>query len=267
MRFVLSYDGSAYRGSQYQINAPSVQYAFEDGLRQLRAFGSRCVFAGRTDAGVHAAGQVVSADVRWHDELDRLRHGLNGVLPGNIRVVDCLDADPRFNARFDAIAREYRYRIVTTRVVHPLLMPFVWSRDDSLDDTLAQSASRMFIGSHDFGSFASAGKSRELSSSELTRTISVSEWSSTVDSVFPIPSPGRLCEYRVISRGFLPQMVRNLVASIVEVASGRKPLEWIEYLLVSSDRRLLGPPAPARGLVLWKVHYPTTPETGVGTES
>lgn len=265
VKFVLSYDGRNYRGSQSQTGVPTVQDTFESALREVRAIVGRTTFAGRTDAGVHALGQVVSCDVDWDGNLERLSHGLNSVLPSDIRVLDCVSTAPEFNARFDATSREYRYRIVTDHVVNPLLSGYVWSYRGSIDFALAASAAERLAGEHEFGSFASAGLSQSACPEDLKRTIQVCEWNRLPETWLPVRYESEMFELRVRANGFLPQMVRNLVRAVVEVGSGKQPLEWIEYLLVSGDRRLLGSPAPSHGLVLWSVGYGGGPDADTGS--
>ncbi|CAN5482842.1 tRNA pseudouridine(38-40) synthase TruA [soil metagenome] len=260
VKFVISYDGRNYRGSQIQPGVPTVQDTFEHALRQVRAYAGRTTFAGRTDAGVHALGQVVSADVEWERELERLSHGLNSVLPRDVRVLECEFVEPGFNARFDVVAREYRYRIVTDHLVTPLMSSSVWACKCEIDSGLAAAASRSFVGTHRFGSFASAGLSQSACPGGLERTVYECDWIQLNDRWFPVRNRSEVYELRVRANGFLPQMVRNIVRAVVEVGSGNQPLEWIEFLLVSGDRRLLGSPAPPHGLVLWRVDYEAGPD-------
>ncbi|MEZ4572126.1 MAG: tRNA pseudouridine(38-40) synthase TruA [Thermomicrobiales bacterium] len=264
VRLVLSYDGTAYRGSQIQPGVATIQETLECALRKIRAYGGRTTFAGRTDAGVHAFGQVVSCDVVWERELRRLSHGLNSVLPSDVRVLRCEAADPDFSARFDALSREYRYRLVTSRDVPPSLGRLAWAREGELDTGLMAEASSKLLGTHSFGSFASSGKSRALSRSELRRHLFDCDWRPLQCDFFPTRTGAGIYELRVRANGFLPQMVRNIVSALVEVGSGNKSPEWIEYLLVSGDRRLLGPPAPPHGLFLWHVEYAGDSDTHTG---
>ncbi|HLT18311.1 MAG TPA: tRNA pseudouridine(38-40) synthase TruA [Thermomicrobiales bacterium] len=256
IKLTLAYDGTAYHGSQVQPGVPTIQGELEKALMNVRAFSTRTVFAGRTDAGVHAIGQVVSTEVDWQRPLDRLRGSLNALLPSDIRVLWVEPVPPGFNARFDARSREYRYRVVVgARVAPPMLERYAWRLPHAFDHELAERAAARFIGRHRFGSFASAGRSQSQPAEELTRDVFACQWRAVTEPMFE-PGPGaELWELRIEASGFLPQMVRNIMAAIVTVASGKEPLEWLEYLLVSGDRRLLGAPAPPHGLVLWHVRY------------
>ncbi len=255
VKFVISYDGRAFRGSQIQPHVRTVQEALEEGLQKIRAYAGRTTFAGRTDAGVHAVGQVVSCDINWDRELRRLSHSLNSVMPNDLRVISCDEAAPGFSARFDAVSREYRYRIVEAIGLSPLHSGYIWAYPDPVDPELATLAARRMVGRRNFGSFASAGVSRSFDAEDLERNVVMCDWRTIGTAMFPTPENRPVQELRIRADGFLPQMVRNIMSAIVEVASGNKPQEWIEYLLVSGDRRLLGPPAPPHGLVLWDVEY------------
>jgi len=256
IKLTLAYDGTAYHGSQIQPGVPTIQGEIEKALTEVRAFSTRTVFAGRTDAGVHAVGQVVSTSVTWERSLDRLRGSLNALLPRDIRVLGIESAPPGFNARYDARSRAYRYRAVFgAEVIPPMLERYAWRVVGEIDHELAGRAAARFIGRHNFGSFASAGRSQELPPEELTREVLNCEWRRMEGALFPPGDAGELWELRIEATGFLPQMVRNIMAAIIAVASGKESLEWLEYLLVSGDRRLLGAPAPPHGLVLWHVRY------------
>ena len=262
-KLVIAYDGRPYRGSQIQPGVPTVQAEVESALREIRAYGGRTAFAGRTDAGVHAAGQVVSCDVDWSRDARRLAHGMNAVLPASIRVLNCERVCSDFHARFDALSREYRYRLASVNVLPPHAAGFIWARPADMDHARAQEAAKLIEGTHGFGAFASAGVSRSKEPDDLRRTVTECSWSTVDGEVLALRDAEMLHELRIRANGFLPQMVRNIMSAIVEVASGNQPLEWIEYLLVSGDRRLLGPPAPPHGLVLWDVVY----RAGLDSES
>jgi tRNA pseudouridine38-40 synthase len=259
VKLVLAYDGTAYHGSQIQSGVPTIQEELERGLQTLQARSGRTAFAGRTDAGVHAVGQVVSADVSWDDDADRLRRALNGVMPRDIRVRSAEFVNSSFHARFDAACREYRYRLAAGFDVTPMARRYVWTPTGALDDRLARSAAALFAGRHSFGSFASGGKSQEFNREELERTVHTCEWREIEDELLGIEGARTVREFRITASGFLPQMARNMVRAVVDVASGTKPLDWIEFLLVSGDRRLLGAPVPPHGLVLWRVGYSGDP--------
>lgn len=245
MSIQLGYDGTEFHGSQAQPGLRTVQKELEGVLQRVAPGSSRTVFAGRTDRGVHAIGQMVSADVAWGSSDDRLRSAINAVAPTDITVVDVRTVSPAFHARYDAIGREYRYRIVVAASPPPLERRYVWWRTRDLNSALAQAACERMVGKLSFGTFAGLGKSQSLDADALTRDVRQCDWTQC----------GERHEFRVVANGFLPQMVRNMVAAIVRVAQSERPVEWIDELLAANDRRVLDEAAPPNGLTLWRVEY------------
>ena len=268
LALTISYDGEAFVGSQIQRAGRTVQGVLGEALAAV--YGSRpdTVFAGRTDSGVHAAGQVVSF-VAPQTKLapERLAAAVNRALPDDVAVVAVSEVPGAFNARFAAAWREYRYRLWSGQR-EPLARRWAWRRSAAIDlDAMARAAA-MLIGRHDFAAFAGGGEgvpwaARRRSARGTERTVFASEvrrlepwWGSAVPA-------GTLVEYRVVGDGFLPRMVRSLVAALVDVARGVRDLAWIESLLEAGDRRLGGGTAPAHGLTLWRVGYAPFPAPGV----
>jgi tRNA pseudouridine38-40 synthase len=242
---LLGYDGTEFYGSQSQPGCRTVQQELETVLQRLAPGSSRTVFAGRTDRGVHALGQVVSFDTSWRESDERLRYAINSLAPSDLTAVAVETASETFHARYDARWREYRYRIVVADSPPPLERRYLWWRTRTLDAVDAQAACQRFVGRHAFGTFAGLGKSQSLEPSALTRVVRECEWQ----------SDGAGHVFRVVANGFLPQMVRNMVASVTRVAQGDRPAEWIDELLLANDRRVLGEAAPPHGLTLWRVEY------------
>jgi tRNA pseudouridine38-40 synthase len=247
VRITLGYDGTEFFGSQSQPGRRTVQRELEQVLRRLSPRTERTVFAGRTDRGVHAVGQVVSADVAWRETDVELRDALNAIAPVDLAIVDVESVADTFHARYDAISREYRYRIVVSDVPPVLERRYVWWRRAEVDGERCASACRRFVGEHPFGTFAGSGRSQTHDADELVRHISQCEWIAIDD--------GGRHELRVVANGFLPQMVRNFVGAIVQVGTGRQDPEWIDALIAANDRRVLGDAAPPQGLALWRVRY------------
>ena len=247
VRITLGYDGTEFFGSQSQPGCRTVQDELERLFQRLSPRTTRTVFAGRTDRGVHAVGQVASVDVDWRESDRALRDALNALAPRDLSIVDVATVADTFHARYDAISREYRYRIVIDDVPPVLERRYVWWRRAVLDADRSASAAERFIGKYAFGTFAGSGRSQSLAANELVRQISACEWR-TADA-------GRRHELRVVANGFLPQMVRNIVAAIVRVGSGKQDPGWIDELIAANDRRVLGDAAPPHGLVLWRVDY------------
>ncbi len=268
LALTLAYDGSRFAGSQLQPGARTVQGEIERALSDFYGTTERTVFAGRTDRGVHAAGQVVGCEDHRPDLPPRaIREALNARLPDDVAVVEVGRRPDAFHARYDARWREYRYRI-WCGARQPLARHQVWVRADGLDiDAMAGAAERI-IGEHDFASLAGGGEGVPWSERQGRprgtvrrvfgcRCLEASPW-------WTEPGHGRLVEVRVTADGFLPQMVRTLVASLVAVGRGAKPAEWIEELLAARDRRLAPATAPAQGLTFWRVGYGADLPAGTG---
>jgi tRNA pseudouridine38-40 synthase len=246
-RLTLSFRGTRYAGWQRQDNALAVQQVVEEALEELLRRPVRIAGASRTDAGVHARGQVA------HLELDEpfaprgLIHGTNHALPPDIRVVAAERMCDGFHARKSARAKCYSYRLRETSVLHPLdtvdSVAVPPGREGSgLDLTAMRRASAALVGRHDFTSFALAGGSHR----DPRRRILAATWRRR----------GDLLLFRVLGDGFLRGMVRSLVGTLIEVGQGRRNAAEMAGLLRGRPRGAAGATAPARGLTLERVHYP-----------
>ncbi|MDQ3547733.1 MAG: tRNA pseudouridine(38-40) synthase TruA [Chloroflexota bacterium] len=247
VRITLGYDGTEFFGSQSQPGRRTVQHELERLLQRLAPRTGRTAFAGRTDRGVHAIGQVVSVDLDWRDSDRALLDALNSVAPPDLSIVDVTSVADSFHARYVALTREYRYRIIVDDVPPVLERRYAWWRHADLDGQRAADACGRFVGEHAFGTFAGSGHSQSLSADKLVRHVSVCEWRTT--------DAGTRHELRVAANGFLPQMVRNIVGAVTRVGSGKREPAWIDELIAANDRRVLGDAAPPQGLVLWQVRY------------
>lgn len=240
-RLTLSYCGGAYSGWQRQPNALTVQEILETALSELT--GERVVVtgAGRTDAGVHARGQVVHFDLARDFAPSGLVHGTNYFLPADVRVLAAAPAPPRFHARFSAVAKEYRYRLVRARVVPPRWTPFAVSVREALDLERLAAATLYLPGRHDFAAFARSGGAHTTT----VRTVHRAAWAD---------EPPFL-ELAIVGDGFLRGMVRGLVGTLLEVAEGKRDVATFARLLAGAGRDAAGPTAPAHGLTLENVDY------------
>jgi tRNA pseudouridine38-40 synthase len=244
----VAYDGSAFAGFARQDGPETVQGRLEDALRTVLRREVVLACAGRTDAGVHALGQVVSFESAPGDPDDAsLLRSVNALAGTRIVVTGVRRASPGFDARHSATAREYRYRIVTGPVPPLFLAGRAWWVKDRLDlDAMREGAERL-LGEHDFRSFcvtASAEGRRTV------RDIDVLEIAQTVEM-------GEQCVVvRVVGRSFLHSMVRIIVGTLVEVGRGRRPAPWVADALEARDRAAAGQTAPPEGLTLWRVEYP-----------
>ena len=251
-RAVLAYDGGAYQGFQRQAGeTPTVQYAVERAIAQVTGQPVTVIGAGRTDTGVHAEGQVIAFDVVWQHSDETLLRALNAVLPDDI-ALQSIRQHTGFHPRFDAVARLYRYTLVQSSQRQPLLRQRAWWVQTPLDVDLMQAASACLVGRHDFAAFGKPPQGsntvRELYRSEWM--ISGSRW-------------GTINEYHVEANAFLQHMVRRIVGALYEVGRGARTLSAFEQTLVSGQAWEGVTLAPAHGLVLEAVRYPTDAiETG-----
>jgi tRNA pseudouridine38-40 synthase len=260
----LEYDGTAYAGWQRQANAPTIQGELEKALATFlgRPLDAVCdaltvVGAGRTDAGVHALGQV--AAFNWPEgvaapDAHRLRRALNGLLPKDIACVLARPVAPDFNPRKHAMAKTYAYRLLLREGRSPLAMPWCWAvplaRDRAFDTAALEQALAQLVGRHDFAAFMVSG----TSVTTTTRTIT----HATVTPWILDPAAGPIgLELRFTGDGFLRGQVRGMVGTLVEIATGKRAIESIGALLASGRREDAGPNAPAAGLCLVEVTYPS----------
>jgi tRNA pseudouridine38-40 synthase len=244
-RLTLAYVGTHFAGWQRQPNAPTVQEALERALSRLTGEPVTTVAAGRTDAGVHARGQVVSLSLERDWSAGALVHGTNHHLPGEIRVLDAAAAPEGFHARRWALAKEYRYRLGRAHPPPPADAPFLARAPDCLDLDALVAATRRLPGRHDFAAFAVSGGAP----GPTARRIFAAWWEES----------GTELDFRVVGEGFLRGMVRRLVGTLLEIGTGRRPPADLAALLVAPRGAEAGPTAPACGLSLERVDYGAGP--------
>ena len=260
LKLVLAYDGSAYVGWQRQTRGQSIQGLIEEALSRIDGVPVLVAGAGRTDAGVHALGQVASARVSTTLGQSRLKRALNAILPSDVRVVSLEDASEQFHARFSASVKTYEYWIWQGDVLPPLLRASCWHIPRPLDVSSMDTASRLLEGRHDFAAFQGAG-GRVKTSVRTIRSARVgmgAAWFGRVASPFDSATEddhGHPVVVRVEADGFLRHMVRAVVGTLVEVGDHRRDVNSIAALLDRADRREAGPTAPPHGLVLVRVQY------------
>jgi tRNA pseudouridine38-40 synthase len=242
LALVLAWQGTSYSGWQRQPDAPTIQQTVEQALSRLCARPVTIFGAGRTDAGVHARGQVAHADAATRLDPGEMTRALNAILPDDVLVREAGFVGEAFHARYDARGKTYVY-LIHPGPGRPLFdRHFVWHRPQELDlDAMNQAAARL-VGRHDFSSLAAAGS--EVKSA--VREVKSAAWRHD--------QAGRL-QFTVIADGFLRTMVRSMVGTLVQVGRGRFTPEDISDILAARDRSRAGPTAPPQGLWLMSVDY------------
>lgn len=240
-RFLLEYDGTDYHGWQIQAGARSVQAVLESAVAQFMGEAVRVAAAGRTDAGVHASGQVASFRTEKELEPETVQRALNALTPDDIAVRDVQIVDESFDVRRAARSRTYVYRIWTRRVPSPFWRRYAWHLTHPIDHAALAAGAALILGEHDFTSFRAAG----CDAIHPVRRVTRSELAVT----------GDLITYTIAATAFLRHMVRNIVGTLVEVGVGRRAPDDIAALIALRDRAAAGKTAPAHGLCLTRVEY------------
>jgi tRNA pseudouridine38-40 synthase len=258
-QLTLAYDGTDFFGSQRQTSPTgagkrTVQGELEKALSQLGWSGRSVILSGRTDTGVHATGQVASADLDWSHSDDELMRALNALLPGDMAVHDARMVHARFHPRFDAISRCYRYRLFCQPLRHPIREHFAWRVWPAVTPELLVSTARFFLGTHDFSAFGSP----TTPTGGTLRTVMKASWLQVDEDEW---------QFEVQADAFLYRMVRRLVFVQVAVAQGKASAEAVANSLAKPERagRRSGIPAglaPAHGLALVQVTYPPIESIG-----
>jgi tRNA pseudouridine38-40 synthase len=247
-KLTIAYDGTGYQGWQVQKTGTGVQEIIETALAKLFPSKPRLQGSSRTDTGVHALGmiahfEVPGAEVKMSSR--RLALALNAWLPEAIRVLSAARAAKGFHARFHAAGKQYRYFVWNHTAMNPLIRHTAWQVPRPLNVAAMRAAAPLFVGKHDFKSFA-ATRNYEMASTvrSLTRC--------------DIKKSGQLLTFIIEGDGFLYKMCRGIVGTLVQVGQGKFPADEIKRMLAKKDRRVAGVTAPAQGLVLWRVFYGRT---------
>jgi tRNA pseudouridine38-40 synthase len=246
-RLTLQYDGTEFHGWQVQSGERTVQGELARVLALLEGNDVVVHGAGRTDAGVHAEGQVASVRLRREIGPERLRAALNGNLPRDVRVMEAGVAAEDFHARYSARGKTYVYRISNAPVMSPFLARYALHEARPLDTERMQAAARLFIGEHDWTAFSAA----QSEARTRVRTVTGLEVMETVDA----RGRGRLIEIEASADGFLRYMVRSIAGTLLAAGRGEMDGGTIARAINTGDRSLAGATAPAHGLTLVKVHY------------
>lgn len=241
---IVEYDGTNYHGSQWQKNAPTVQNEIEKALKMLTGEKIRIKLASRTDAGVHARGQVVGFDAGAALPLNAFVDGLNHFLPEDIAVKEAYRADSNFDVRRKATSREYEYYIFNSPTRSPMRQQYSCRVEGDLDIAAMHRACQALLGRHDFASFIASESTarqkrtvRDVYKAEVTRD-------------------GDMMTFNMVANSFLPHQVRNTVGALIKVGQGRMTVEEFYNMVEAAKPGLAGPTAPAAGLCLTRVNYP-----------
>jgi tRNA pseudouridine38-40 synthase len=250
-KLTIAYDGTGLVGWQRQASGTSVQGLLEEALGELDGRPVAVAGAGRTDAGVHALGQVASASLERAIDAATLMRAVNARLPLAVRLLAAEEAPAAFHARFDARAKTYRYRIWNTDVISPFERAYVWHiPGPTLDVGAMAEGARHIEGRRDFSAFAGTG----ADTATTVREIFSSAMREMRDPAGPAPG-GAVIAYDVTGDGFLRHMVRTIVGTLVEVGRGRRQPDWVAEVIASGRREDAGRTAPAEGLFLMNVSY------------
>jgi len=241
---ILEYDGTNYHGSQLQANAPTIQGEIEKALRNLTGEKTRVKAASRTDAGVHARGQVASFRTKSALPLKTFVEGLNYYLPRDIAVKEALRVDDSFDVRRSAISREYKYYILNSPTRSPMRQRFSYRVNGELDVKAMQRACQALVGRHDFASFVSSAET--ASKKRTVRNVHKAE----------IERDGDMIVLNMVANSFLPHQVRNTAGSLIKVGQGKMTVDEFYSMVEAKSPGLAGPTAPAGGLCLMRVNYP-----------
>ena len=266
-KLTLAYDGTDYFGWQYQPDRPTVQAALEAALGQITQEKIRVSGSGRTDAGVHALGQVVSFHATSRFSTDVLQRALNATLPRDMCVVDLVEVAAGFHAIRDCLRKRYRYLISNGPILNIFSRRYAWHLFQPLDVAAMHRAAQPLLGRHDFASFQTQGTQRESTVRtvhEIAVTRGAGQGGGTHELALPHPAtasmhcvslPSDLICMEIEADGFLYNMVRTIVGTLVAVGSGKQPEGWPAEVLAAGDRRLAGMTAPPQGLFLLRADY------------
>ncbi len=269
IKLTLAYDGTRYAGWQVQRHATTVQEVLETVIAKITGERVRVIASGRTDAGVHALGQVVGFRTETHLSPEVLRRALNAELPCDVAVLRAEEAGEHFHPIRDAVCKRYRYAIHDGPVRDVFRRRYAWHYPRRLDEAAMARAAAALVGTHDFRSFENSGAERK----DSIRTVYALEVERGDGGGYLVAGPCRpeppgqgrgagqnLITIEVEADGFLYNMVRAIVGTLVEVGRGARPEDWVAEVLAAQDRRTAGPTAPPHGLFLVHVDYGTNDE-------
>lgn len=252
LKLSLAYDGTRYAGWQFQPEQLTVQGTLEAAIAQATGQSVRVVGSGRTDAGVHALGQVVSFETETALPCDVLQRAINAWLPADMVVLGVEEAAPRFHAIRNAITKRYRYLLHDGPLRDVFGRQYAWHVRTPLDAERMHAAAQHWLGRHDFSSFQTQGSVRTSTVRTVLEVGIQRGWRGERD----------LLAFEVEADGFLYNMVRTMIGTLVKIGDGTRPTQWAEEVLAACDRSAAGMTTPAHGLYLVHVQYGPPPEPG-----
>jgi tRNA pseudouridine38-40 synthase len=246
-KLLIQYDGTDFHGWQVQENDRTIQGELERVISTLEGEPVRVIGSGRTDAGVHADGQV--ANVILHKPFTplKLQKAINGNIWRDIRIMNVEEAADEFHARFSAKEKTYIYRVINAPVMSPFWRRFAHHEGRPLDVARMNDAARLFLGEHDWTAFASAHTDGESKVRDVRRFNITSKWDERARAA--------VIEFEITANGFLRYMVRSIVGTLIEVGRGERELDSVETAIRTGDRKHAGTTATAKGLTLHRVQY------------
>ncbi|MFH1381113.1 MAG: tRNA pseudouridine(38-40) synthase TruA [Candidatus Omnitrophota bacterium] len=243
IRVTIAYKGTSYAGWQIQKNAKTIQGEIEKALNKISGERIKLVASGRTDSGVHARAQVANFNTKSKMPLPRLQLALNSKLPEDISIIKIENVSPEFHSQFDTKSKIYRYVILNSSLSNPFTHPYYYKFPFKLNISLMKREAAYLLGKHDFKSFqAKTAFSKMKSTVRVIKRISIKKEKNLI-SIY------------IEADGFLYNMVRNIIGTLIEIGRGYFPEGSMKKILISRDRRKAGPTAPAKGLTLVKVFY------------
>ena len=242
IKLLIEYDGTNYLGWQVQARGLTIQGMIEEKLKLLTGEGVHLIGSGRTDAGAHAIGQVAHFKVQNRMDVGTIQKALNSLLPPDIVIKKVEEVEENFHARKQARSKIYEYRILNLPIRSVFHREYAWHIPQKLDWEEVKKATQKLVGEHDFSSFRSTGTPTKTAVRKVFRA----EWGK---------GRGGLIRFEIEASGFLKQMVRAIVGTLVEVGKGKISSEEFQRILESKDRKEAGPTAPAHGLFLKEVKY------------
>lgn len=246
-KLLIQYDGTDFHGWQVQENDRTIQGELERVIGTLEDAAVKVVGSGRTDAGVHAEGQVANVHLRRPFTPEKLRAAINGNMWRDIRILSVEKARDDFHARFSSKKKTYIYRVINAPVMSPFWRRFAHHEARPLDVARMEEASRLFLGEHDWTAFSS------IHSDSDSKVRNIMDF--RVDSRWDDRASAAMIEFRITANGFLRYMVRSIIGTLLEVGRGEKTAETVFTAIIERSKDLVGQTAPAQGLSLLKVEY------------